>query len=444
MVLEECEGANSLVYSAEIATVPDHPNDSAASIQCLPEEILSEILRLSLECPGRPWGCPAFAVCRRWRNCAIGSPRLWSTIEVIHGRSSEGILASLERSCSAPLYIKLWLRDSSIRPMMEVVGCHWSRCFQLNIDVARDVKDDDLLLLFPFSLDLCSLRKLDIYLNANAHYGIRSRRLFSANDQHATPALQELVIRSHPGYFGRGVNISCIRCADLTEMVIGQAVDPVSVWEILPRCTSLQHLDWESSAYITRPRGCDQFTLNALRSASLSIHHPSTLFEAVQLPSLRRLHLSLPTSVDEIRKIVAAGQLCSLSHLGLSLYSKFGFDQPETLPDSLLLSLFSQLDNVEDLFLGSNMCGLQYLASQQQPADLSLTTLVCPKLRVLRLDVDQAIEDTLSVETLSDILSELCRQRKNQNIPFQTYINVSKTRLNLPPDLPIYAFEERP
>lgn len=442
MVLEERKGANPTQYSTDVSSVSDHPNDSTTLIHSLPEEILSEILLLLLEHPERPWGCPAFAVCRRWRNCALRTPRLWSTIEVIHGRSLEGILTSLERSRSAPLHIKLWLRDSTVRPMLAIVGRHWSRCFQLNIDIAHGVKDDDLLLLFPFSIDLHSLRKLDIYFNANAHYGIRPNPLFSANDQHAIPALQELVIRSHLGYFGRGVNISCIGCTDLTEMVIGQAVDPVSVWEILPRCTSLQHFVWKSSAYIARPRDFDPFTLNALQSASLSIDKPSILFEAAQLPRLRRLHLSLPISVDEIRKIVAAGQLRTLSHLTLFLYSNFGFGQPEILPDSLLLSLFSQLDNVEDLCLGSNMSGLQYLGSRQQLADPSSTTLVCPKLQVLRLAVDQAIsEGTLSAETLSDILSRVCRQRTNRTIPFQTHINISKAVLNLPSDLPIYESE---
>ncbi|KAF8310164.1 hypothetical protein DL93DRAFT_2062261, partial [Clavulina sp. PMI_390] len=61
-------------------TMRRRAQNQLAPILALPKEVLSEIFLLLRDHNAHVWRESVLAVCAKWRQCAISTPKLWSTI----------------------------------------------------------------------------------------------------------------------------------------------------------------------------------------------------------------------------------------------------------------------------------------------------------------------------------------------------------------------------
>lgn len=145
-------------------------------INSLPPEILSDIF-LHLRQIRRyrqllPFQVSTSHVCRRWRQIAISTPQLWSTITVFSTRSLPCVDEWLRRSGAAPLGVRLDLYSADYRGQVDVVwiketlariASNVHRLRNLFIFAYREVNAYHILQLFEHA-DAPLLERLSVHI----------------------------------------------------------------------------------------------------------------------------------------------------------------------------------------------------------------------------------------------------------------------------------------
>lgn len=262
---------------------------SATTPLSLPSEIISEIFVLCRpEDPPRPMALPNFAqVCTKWRDTALLTPTLWSTVNlVLHGDDEDEdalvVTGWLTRSGGCPLTIVIkshhTTRMLSSHPILDALMPHCHRWY-----------DVDLYQL-PRSL-LRSLTRIQGHLPLLRSLRINMLKVDSGDALNLFASAQNL--RTVDLCFA--LDTVALPWSQITSCKMVE--NGASCLKVLSECTSLTH-------------GIFQLAHSSARDTPIAAHLPhlttlvlkpaldlTTFFDALTLPALTALEI-LPWSMD--------------------------------------------------------------------------------------------------------------------------------------------------
>lgn len=393
-------------------------NNDRARINKLPNEILGLIL---LNCAAyldeTPWNCPAFAVCFKWRSCALQTPQIWSYITVANHSTVKSVECALARSGATPVIIDIKLTGPMNQwrlPMfLTVLGPALQRCQHLDVDVSLGL--DIIMDVFTLLSDCPTLRNLRVVWEdpweKPTRFGEQNFPDVPLLCQGQEPVqLRRLVLQksNFEGVTMRSIGLSGVDPAFLTSMCLGTVVNPLSVWALLPGCHSLRCLEWTfyDRRNLPMPSGVVPFELPALRTLRLSCKDPSVFLRVVETPVLVRLFFKQCPSRPSIwNNLLELPQLGTLQVFSIAYHGDLDAPLPS---DDILRSLLSKLRAVEALclpcFADENISALDALLEYP---------IVCPELTYLVIGVLECLKyEQLNPHAVQKIILTLAAKRK--------------------------------
>ena len=261
-----------------------------APIRRLPAEILIEIFMLCMEynlSSFSPSRSPSLfgQVCRGWRQVALSTQRLWSSITVTYYRpSSAKAKLWISRASSAPLTICLNSqypeahKTGRIQPVIAVLVQHCDRWRHLNLRLDR-------------SMLAC--------LNSIKHRlpWLESIRIERTTGLHELDVF-EVAPRLRSFFSGPGVNLTRLKLPWHQLMDLNAHMDTITeclnILQLMPnlvKCT-LYYYNESSISEADTPSNMPIITFPHLRFFSILRIHPDEIFQHLQLPVIHTLHVA--------------------------------------------------------------------------------------------------------------------------------------------------------
>lgn len=425
--------AGVLEEEREAHVIKSRLTNALLSINRLPDEVLSGILLFSLhEHREKPWGCPTFSVCQRWRACAVRTPFLWSTIKVTRSSTFEQVYTLLDRSRAVPLRVEFLVDGTkalgTFNAIHHLIGQHYSRCCRLSITVS--IKD--IPSIFPLVFNLENLDELEVTcLGEFDGHAPPQIQLFDLGVQSISPTLREVTLYAErENSRNKLFDITSVDATSLTRLNIGNTVAPEGVWSVLQSCTSLEILGWKYNGHIEPPPINLRIVIPSLRSLTLALLTPSQFFRAVKAPRLLHTSIRLPTANIELRAILLLSDLHHLRFIELQFIMDHIAGPADRLENSIFFELFAELHSVEEIRIGGwfdeNVTTLQCLTLPLP--DTLPPTPYCPNLQHLTLDVRRGVDlGYLRLDTIGRELAQLRPKRKMAtNMPLTVYIDFGR------------------
>ena len=276
-----------------------------APARTLPTELLAEIFTL---CLSENWHDRRFDVrqaplllsniCKRWREIALSTPFLWSTLIFDSNKASPVALARtwLARSATVPLYIKI------SQPFVDTCGQDWT-INVLNLLVAETERWEHIDIwaryrinshMLPFKNRLPALKSITVAIPPE----VSDNTIFSPFTE--VPLLRDLRIvqgrGSHPPLMFRVAHPPWSQLTCLSVIM----PDCKFLQEILPGAMSLVTLELYdiSSCYDTAITTISLPNLKRLTFEAANPRAPNTFFPYVTFPSLDSLNISYGSSAQ--------------------------------------------------------------------------------------------------------------------------------------------------
>ena len=274
-----------------------------AAISRLPNEILEEILLLSMTPLGRNiWSSPALKTCHRWRHVAEHAPRIWSCICFASGIPSECIDLWMARSAHVPLHVHCTdpldrYGDNSLQVWQRMME-HSYRFQSLSLVLMGSWWMNHVL---PINFRVDNLRELRISFPRYAHafspiFGthVKASQLQTLDIAEwvgFTPIILPTSLRDQESLsLQNHLPMPSLVTGSLVELSIQYHATPDAVCEFLRECRKIQTLLWDLRSY----------QKNAL-----------WMFEPTSVPTLERLRIAGDLAAD----FLLIADLPSLRHL---------------------------------------------------------------------------------------------------------------------------------
>ncbi|KAF8310157.1 hypothetical protein DL93DRAFT_1667792 [Clavulina sp. PMI_390] len=271
-------------------------------ISRLPDEVLSEIFLLSMapsDCS--VWAEPVLAICSKWRQCALSSPKLWCFL-CIHERTEPSELALwLSRSRRMPLHVTMEfpaipdnqrIPESTVRHFQMMEPLLGNSLWRIT-----SVPLDEVLMTGWIP---CSLLQTD---------SLRTLRCIYSSSQPDPPTppapslsevnLEKLQILELTSGVVEGVSLISPRFASLTYIRLHSTVCVETAWKIFAQCSELETIkwrarleadpDWEEA--LPEAYGLEAPTLLKLQDVELFGDACAIFFRAAVTPNVRSIGL---------------------------------------------------------------------------------------------------------------------------------------------------------
>ncbi|KII84432.1 hypothetical protein PLICRDRAFT_365336 [Plicaturopsis crispa FD-325 SS-3] len=275
----------------------------ASAIQRMPPEVLGEIFAFSL--PAGRWIEPKIdeaplllcRVCRRWRNIAISTPSLWSSISITvaehHSKPQLPLIQTwLSRSGHRPLSFSIYAPANAeiAGAILEVYMPHIARWSA----VALELLNSESMPRIPYggavALDTLDIQFGDIFssLIYVAEVGGQLTNLFGR-----APPIRDMIIRGHPALWNYLIAVEWQRLEELeveSELSLSQYI------HLLRRCPHLVECTFHVGDSTGSPLPPHNMITPHLRHIEiLSYSSLASLFDILTLPALESIILRFPT-----------------------------------------------------------------------------------------------------------------------------------------------------
>lgn len=376
-------------------------NNRATTQDCdfdkLPTELVSEIFMAA-------GGNAHFVfqlstVCRRWHSIAIGTPMLWSTLDVKLGSPNKHMTVLLKRSRNSPLTIRI---ERTARPPSIYVQRRYPNWSSLRrpAETYLDAAAEDKALAGVICVILPHLHRWkEVQVKTNYMSSLKQVEELLVDPQHA-PQLRRLTISAYHGFTAsesHALSSYPGPCIDLSSALVTQ-LQGLALSGVLPRLQSARltnistlHLDdcadpIAVSELLVALSSCPD--IQQLSLSSLRIEHDlQAKSNGISLPHLHRLSI---TNLARMEDTIAILPLLRAPALRTFHLEQWSYEDPDIL--DVLSDAQNGYPSIADL-------SIHCAPSQNWPSFLQTHS------SIERLSF---ADDTGSAGTTEDMLQALC------------------------------------
>ena len=281
-----------------------------AAINRLPDEILEEILLLSMTpLDRRTWSRSELKTCHHWRKVAEKAPQIWSCLYLTERTPIKCIDLWIRRSAAAPLHVHLAPCCGPSFPLLwrRITQCsHRFQSLVLSLEESNWIDH-----IFPITFRVDNLRQLKIFWMDEIPFPSRTIDVFPSI---ATSQLRKLEIKTAE-WQQDIVSMPTVAASSLVELVIEEQAPLDVVWSFLVECKQIQRLTWDLQHYrmdeLWTPPSASFRTLERLW---ITGHFAAKFLLAADLPALRRLIVfNTSNQVNVCKAILGFTQITHLS-----------------------------------------------------------------------------------------------------------------------------------
>ena len=269
-------------------------HNSTLPPQKLPAEILVQILRCAFGHDDRKWMVKVAGVCRHWKDVIIGTPLLWTNIDLPMNQQYMELF--LARSQEANLHIRVPFQEPHKSPdlsaILSALAPHHPRISQVNINmgmpspffqraVLRQLMEASLPALTSLSIDTSMDDTLQ--LSNSRMPNIRKLKLGGFNLQWASwplPGLTSLHL----------IDVTRSRGSDQ----VPREIDISSILDVLEACNSLEIFKYEGMLASARTLASHWSSVSDKRVVSLPCVQDFSLVMPVDHAAVILAHVTFP------------------------------------------------------------------------------------------------------------------------------------------------------